>query len=107
MGTGGRGAGAGPMGTGGRGAGAGPVGIGGGAQARVQWDVGAQARVQWGMGAQAFCLKKWLYIYLRAKVIVLLKAGANLTTDNDDRMSYYGKGHAHRHQTKYRHKHAL
>ena len=45
MGTGGRGAGAGPMGTGGRGAGAGPVGIGG-AQARVQWDVGAQARVQ-------------------------------------------------------------
>ena len=30
MGTGGRGAGAGPMGTGGRGAGAGPVGIGGG-----------------------------------------------------------------------------
>ena len=102
--------------------------MGGGAQARVQWGLGggAQARFQWGLGGRGagagsmgrggtgagpmgagILLEKWLYIYLRAKVIVLLKAGANLTTDNDDRMSYYGKGHVHRHQTKYRHKHAL
>ena len=44
-----------------------------------------------GHGGAGILLEKWLYIYLRAKVIVLLKAGANLTTDNDDRMSYYGK----------------
>ena len=81
--------------------------MGGGGAGAGSMRRGAQARVQWGMGAQAFCLKKLLYIYLRAKVIVLLKAGANMTTDNDDRMSYYGNGHVHRHQTKCRHKHAL
>ena len=56
-----------------------------------------------GHGGAGILLEKWLYICLRAKVIVLLKAGANLTTDNDDRMSYYDKGHVHRHQTKYSH----
>ena len=107
--------------------------MGGGAQARVQWRLGggggAQALFQWGLGGRGagagsmgrggtgagpmgrggtgILLEKLLYIYLRAKVIVLLKAGANMTTDNDDRMSYYGKGHVHRQQTKYRHKHAL
>ena len=72
MGIGGRGAGAGPVGIGGRGAGAGSMGRGG---------TGAGPM---GHGGAGILLEKWLYIYLRAKVIVLLKAGANLTTDNDD-----------------------